>query len=179
MRVGSVTHGAPQPASRPCRPGDAVPADAYHERVDNREIAGSWLRGPGAVLRDPDDYPGRRLGRPQEGPGSVARFGRRLLAVGIDWGLSLLVAHGLLGGGSWTTLGVFTVMTAVLLASAGQTIGQRLLGLRLVHLSGAQPGVLRSVGRSLLLSLAVPALIWDRDQRGLHDRFMGTLLIRG
>ncbi len=147
--------------------------------MDKREIAGSWLQGPGSVLRDADDYPGRRLGLPQEGPGSVARFGRRLLAIGVDWGLALLVAHGLFGGGSWTTLGVFTAMTVVLLASAGQTIGQKLLGIRLVQLSGAAPGLLRSLGRSLLLALAVPALIWDRDQRGLHDRSMGTLLLRG
>ena len=27
--------------------------------------------------------------------------------------------------------------------------------------------------------LAVPALVWDRDQRGLHDRFMETVLRRG
>lgn len=153
-------------------------ARAYDGGVDNRQVAGSWLQGPGSVLRDADDYPGKRLGLPQQGPGSVARFGRRLLAIGVDWGLALLIAHGLLGGGSWTTLGVFTAMTALLLASAGRTIGQRLLGVRLVQLSGAAPGVLRSAGRSLLLALAVPALIWDRDQRGLHDRTMGTVLLR-
>jgi hypothetical protein len=38
--------------------------------------------------------------------------------------------------------------------------------------------VLRSAARAVLLSLAVPALIWDRDQRGLHDRFLGTVLLR-
>ncbi len=147
--------------------------------MDNRQIAGSWLQGPGSVLRDADDYPGRRLGLPQEGPGSIARFGRRLVAIGVDWGLALLVAHGLFGGGSWVTLGVFTAMTVVLLAAASQTVGQRLVGLHLVRLSGERAGLLRSLGRSLLLALAVPALIWDRDQRGLHDRFAGTLLLRG
>jgi hypothetical protein len=32
--------------------------------------------------------------------------------------------------------------------------------------------------RAVLLSLAVPALIWDRDQRGMHDRFTGLVLRR-
>jgi hypothetical protein len=32
--------------------------------------------------------------------------------------------------------------------------------------------------RSLLLCLGVPALIWDRDQRGVHDRVPGTVLVR-
>jgi len=115
---------------------------------------------------------------PQTGPGSAARFGRRLLAIGVDWGLSLLVAHGLLDGGEWTTLAVFTISTGLLLAASGQTIGYRLLGIRLARLDGAPAGALRAVGRSLLLALAVPALIWDRDQRGLHDRFLGTVLHR-
>jgi hypothetical protein len=30
----------------------------------------------------------------------------------------------------------------------------------------------------VLLALAVPALIWDADQRGLHDKAVGTLVAR-
>jgi uncharacterized RDD family membrane protein YckC len=29
-----------------------------------------------------------------------------------------------------------------------------------------------------LLLLLVPAVIWDRDGRGLHDKLAGTLLVR-
>ena len=48
--------------------------------VDRRDVA-SWLEGPGAQRPDADtDYPGRRLGMPQQGAGSLARFGRRLVA---------------------------------------------------------------------------------------------------
>lgn len=138
----------------------------------------SWLQGPGSQTLDADDYPGRRLGLPQSGPGSVARFGRRLLALCVDWALSLLIARALLHAGEWGTLGVFAVANAVLVAAAGQTIGHRLMGLRLTRLDGGAPGVRRSLGRAGLLALAVPALIWDRDQRGLHDRFMQTVLRR-
>jgi hypothetical protein len=32
--------------------------------------------------------------------------------------------------------------------------------------------------RTALLCLAIPALIWDADHRGLHDRVAGTMLVR-
>ena len=146
--------------------------------MPDRKALGSWLQGPGSQTLDADDYPGRRLGLPQTGPGSVARFGRRLFALCVDWGLSLLIARGLLGSGEWGTLGVFALANAALVASAGQTVGHRLLGIRLTRLDGGAPGAARSLVRAVLLALAVPALIWDRDQRGLHDRFMSTVLRR-
>lgn len=141
-------------------------------------MLGSWLQGPGSMTLDPDDYPGRRLGLPQDGAGSVARFGRRVLALSIDWALSLLIARGLAGGNEWATLAIFAVENVLLVATAGQTVGHRLLRMRLTRLDGGAPGPARSAGRAVLLALAVPALVWDRDQRGLHDRFMGTVLRR-
>jgi uncharacterized RDD family membrane protein YckC len=148
----------------------------------DRSVLGSWLQGPGSITLDPDDYPGRRLGLPQTGPGSVARFGRRLVAVCIDWALCLLIARALLSGTDgrteWATLAVFTVENLLLVSTAGQTFGHRIMGIRLTRLDGGAPGLARSAGRAVLLSLAVPALIWDRDQRGLHDRFLGTVLRR-
>ena len=141
-------------------------------------MIGSWLEGPGSLTLGAEDYPGRRLGLPQTGAGSVARFGRRLAALCIDWALSLLIAWGLLGGSEWGTLAVFALENVLLVATAGQTVGQRTLGIRVSRLTGGAPGAARSLGRAVLLSLAVPALVWDRDQRGLHDRFMGTVLRR-
>jgi hypothetical protein len=32
--------------------------------------------------------------------------------------------------------------------------------------------------RTVLLCLLIPAFITDRDQRGLHDRAAGTVLVR-
>jgi len=43
---------------------------------------------------------------------------------------------------------------------------------------GRPPGLLRATLRTLLLLLLVPAVIWDRDGRGLHDKLAGTLLVR-
>jgi len=146
--------------------------------VADRQAIGSWLQGPGSLNRDLDDYPGRRLGLPQTGAGSVARFGRRFAALSIDWVLSLLIAGGLLGGSEWGTLAVFALENVLLVATVGQSVGHRLLGIGVSRLDGAAPGAARGLGRGLLLALAVPALVWDRDQRGLHDRFMGTVLRR-
>lgn len=144
----------------------------------DRKAIGSWLEGPAQATRDPDDYPGKRLGLPQQGRGSIARFGRRLVAVCIDWALCLLVSASFFHGSSWATLGVFTVENVLLIGAAGCTAGQCVLGMRVVRLTGGPVTVLHALGRAVLLSLALPALVWDRDQRGLHDRFMGTVLLR-
>ncbi|MEP6630507.1 MAG: RDD family protein [Lapillicoccus sp.] len=153
--------------------------------VDRRDVA-SWLEGPGAQRPDADtDYPGRRLGMPQQGAGSLARFGRRLVAVFVDWTMCQLVAYAAFGvtlgqgsGGSWAPLGIFAVENLVLLLTLGSTFGQRLLGIQLVSLGGGRASVGQVLLRTVLLCLAVPALIWDRDQRGLHDKAAKTVLVR-
>jgi uncharacterized RDD family membrane protein YckC len=149
----------------------------------DRRTTGSWLEGPASLTRAPGDYPGRRLGLPEQGPGSVARFGRRLVAVCVDWFLALLIARVALGvedwnALQWATLAVFTVLNTVLVGTLGGSVGHRLLGLKVVRLDGTEAGLARGAARSVLLSLAVPALIWDRDQRGMHDRLVGTVLRR-
>ena len=153
--------------------------------VDRRDVA-SWLEGPGAQRPDADtDYPGRRLGLPQRGTGSVGRFGRRLVAVFVDWTMCQLVAYAVFGvtlgqgsGGSWAPLGIFAVENLVLLSTLGSTFGQRLLGMQLASVTGGRASVVQILVRTVLLCLAVPALIWDRDQRGLHDQAARTVLIR-
>ncbi len=143
--------------------------------ADRRDL-GSSLEGPGGAPTG--DYPGRRLGRPEQGSRSVARVGRRLLGLVIDWGLSLLIARGLLHGGSWTTLAVFCLEQTLLVGTAGASIGQRVADLRVETVAGGAAGPIRAAVRAVLLCLVVPALIWDRDQRGLHDKAAGTVLVR-
>jgi uncharacterized RDD family membrane protein YckC len=65
----------------------------------------------------------------------------------------------------------------VLTTFLGASAGQFLRGLRVVRLDGRPPGLLRSVLRTALLLLLIPAVIWDRDGRGLHDKVAGTLLV--
>jgi uncharacterized RDD family membrane protein YckC len=34
------------------------------------------------------------------------------------------------------------------------------------------------VGRTLLLALVIPAVVYDRDRRGLHDKVGATVVVR-
>ncbi|HEY2556658.1 MAG TPA: RDD family protein, partial [Diaminobutyricibacter sp.] len=79
---------------------------------------------------------------------------------------------------AWANLGIFVVMQIVFIPTIGGSIGHRLLGLRLVALKGGWIGLWRPVVRTLLLALVVPALVWDSDQRGFHDKIAGTVLLR-
>ncbi|SHI26721.1 Uncharacterized membrane protein YckC, RDD family [Streptomyces sp. 3214.6] len=129
-------------------------------------------------------YRGEQLGLPEEGPGSIARPGRRLGALAADWGLCFLIAYSLItdgyapaATGNWTLL-VFLVMSILTVGTVGFTPGKRLFGLRVVS---AETGTVRPLGsliRTVLLCLAVPALVWDRDGRGLHDRLARTVEVR-
>jgi uncharacterized RDD family membrane protein YckC len=147
--------------------------------VGRRDV-GSWLEGPGGT-GPAQDHPGQRLGRPAEGAGSVASFGRRLVALVVDWAACVLIAQGLLsdvGPRELMALVVLLAENVLLVGTAGCTLGHRLLGLRVETVAGTAPGLGRAAVRSLLLVLAVPPLIWDADQRGLHDKAAGTLVAR-
>jgi uncharacterized RDD family membrane protein YckC len=151
-----------------------------------REDLGSWLSGPGAVIGTDQDYRGQRLGLPESGPGSVAGFGRRLVALVIDWLACLLLVRLFLPhidygtpDSSLATLGFFLAELTLFTWLVGASFGQRLLGLAVVRLDGGGgPGLVRALLRSLQICLVVPAVIWDRDSRGLHDRSMGTVVVR-
>ena len=150
-----------------------------------REDLGSWLSRPGAVIGTDQDWRGQRLGLPESGPGSVAGFGRRLVALVIDWLACLLLVRLFLPGieygtpdSSLITLGFFLAELTLFTWIVGASFGQRVLGLAVVRLGGGSPGLLRSFARSLQICLVVPAVIWDRDSRGLHDRSVGTVVVR-
>jgi uncharacterized RDD family membrane protein YckC len=142
---------------------------------------GSWLSGPRASAAEAGldlGYRGERLGLPEHGSGAIASFGRRVVAVAVDWLACLAIARGLLHGGGWTTLAVFAVEDLLLTALLGYTLGKRLTGLRVRAVDGRRPGLLAVALRTGLLCLAVPALIWDRDGRGLHDKAARTVVVR-
>ncbi|AJE40383.1 RDD family protein [Streptomyces nodosus] len=154
--------------------------------MDNRQAIGSWLSGPRAAIEEAGadlGHRGEQLGLPQEGPGSIARPGRRIGALAVDWGLCLLIAYGLLSDGydqatgNWALL-VFFVLSILTVGTVGFTPGKRLFGLRVVAVDTGRVAPLRVLARTVLLCLAVPALIWDRDGRGLHDRVARTVEVR-
>ncbi len=154
--------------------------------MDKRQAIGSWLSGPRAAAEDAGvdfGYRGQQLGLPEDGPGSIARPGRRLGALAVDWGSCLLIAYGLItdgygqATGNWALL-LFFLMSVLTVGTVGFTPGKRLFGLRVVTLETGTVNPLRALLRSALLCVAIPALIWDRDGRGLHDRLARTVEVR-
>lgn len=154
--------------------------------MDSRQALGSWLSGPRAAAEEMGadfGYRGRRLGLPESGPGSVAPVGRRIAALFIDWVLCVLIAFGLISRGEpeganlWASALFFTV-SVLFLSTLGTTPGKRLMGLCVVRAGGGRATPLQVGIRSLLLLLVVPAVVWDRDTRGLHDKAAGLVQVR-
>lgn len=148
---------------------------------------GSWLAGPESVNDAPaSTYPGERYGFPRQGPGSMAGIGRRVAQLLIDIALSWLVADlfaprytgGVRTPNPWASVAVFAVECIVLLLLGGQTAGMRFMHLRVVRLDGRPIGPLAAVARTVLTLLLVPLLFIDRDLRGLHDRAVGSAVVR-
>lgn len=108
----------------------------------------------------------------------MARAGRRILAIMIDWGMALLISNFAFGGDSWATLAIFAVEQILLVGTLGYSIGHRVAGIHVVRRGGVAPGPLAALVRALLLCLVIPAVIFDPDHRGLHDKAMNTLLVR-
>jgi uncharacterized RDD family membrane protein YckC len=131
---------------------------------------------------EPSRWPGERLGLPASGPGSVARVGRRIAALLVDWAAAMLLAllvapYGSLAD-SWVTLAVFALLQVVFIPTIGGSLGHRLLRMHVLPLDGGWIGLRRPIVRTLLLVIVVPALVWDSDQRGFHDKVAGTVLVR-
>ena len=137
---------------------------------------GSWLEGPPRATTA--GYPGERLGRPADGARSVARFGPRLVGLAIDWVLALLISRWLFGAAPLGPLAVLAVEHLLLVGTLGSSLGHRLVGLRVETVAGGFAGPARAAIRTALLCLVIPAAIWDADQRGLHDKAAGTVLVR-
>lgn len=152
--------------------------------MDRRDVA-SWLQGPKQTLEEQGydfGYRGERLGLPQSGPGSLAPMGRRLVALLIDWLASMLVARLLFGQGGQSvaleTMGIFALMTIILVSLTGASFGQRIMGVQVVAVDGGPVSLPRVVLRTLLICLVIPAVVWDRDQRGLQDKAAKSMVVR-
>ena len=151
----------------------------------------TWISGLGAAGIDrhgPGEHQGSRFGLPADGPGSVASFGTRAVAFVVDIAFSGLIA-GLVNvvvvqpsdtARSLAGTAVFAVMTVLGLVLLGQTPGMWLFKLRVRVLGDPRPavGLAPAALRTALLLLLVPALITDRDGRGLHDRAARTVVVR-
>ena len=129
-------------------------------------------------LAEDSDWPGRRLGLPAVGARSVGRFGRRLAAVLIDWAIAVVISAVFFAYDPLANLGIFALIQIVSITIFAGSPGHLSVGLRVVPLSGGWIGVLRPLARTLMLCLVIPVAVTDSDQRGLHDRLAGTVLVR-
>jgi hypothetical protein len=188
---GASKSGGPRTTT--CTVCDASGAKAIVTAV--AKVSGSWLDGPGgsrgsSTGTGPDaagspTYPGERLGLPAQGPRSVAGFGRRLAALLVDWMIAVLIVTPLTGHRPFTPgsnspwiLAVFAAEYVVLVSLIGRTIGMRLFGIGIIRLDGRRVSFPWVVVRTLLLLIVVPAVIYDRDQRGLHDKAADCVVVR-
>ena len=52
------------------------------------------------------------------------------------------------------------------------------MGIGLIGLDGNRVGVGRIAVRTWLLSWVIPAIVYDRDGRGLHDKVANCVVVR-
>lgn len=160
----------------------------------NGSRLGSWLSGPGPFdsgdggdgQARPAKYPGERLGLPEDGPGSLARTGRRVGALCLDWLLAyglagLAMALGLISMATLSTavLVIWMVIGTLAVRLFSFTPGQFALGLVVAPADGRDRiGIVRAFIRVALITLVIPPLVSDSDLRGLHDRASYTAVLR-
>lgn len=145
----------------------------------------SWLNGPPESSRRPG-YPGEALGLPEQGPRSLARMGRRLVAQTIDWliayGLAALaMALGVITPAMLSTavLVIWFVLGAVAVRLFSFTPGQLACGMLVASVDHrVHVGIGRAVVRGVLIALVVPGLFVDADGRGIQDRVTATAVVR-
>ena len=123
-------------------------------------------------------WAGDRLGLAQSGSGSLAGMPRRVLAIFIDWGIAWLLSIAFFRGSNDFALLIFGVMQWLLIATLGYSVGMRICTIAVRRLDGMWVGFWRSLIRAVLLLLVIPVAVWDSDNRGLHDKAAGTVLVR-
>lgn len=121
--------------------------------------------------------------------GSVARGGRRFLALAIDLTMASLLTTLFIrpdlddpavmqGFNLWAGV-VWAVITIVPVAIFGLTPGMTAVGIRVGRLDGSSfVGLWRAVVRGVLTFLIIPAAVRNQDSRGWHDRLTGTVVVR-
>ena len=120
-------------------------------------------------------------------PIETASWGRRIIALLVDWFASTLVVVVALGPAGWSenrassfyTLLVFALESSVLTAVAGGSFGKLATRLRVVRNdgSGRTVDLLRSLLRQVMVCLVIPPLVFRPDGRGLHDMAAGSVTV--
>jgi len=110
---------------------------------------------------------------------------RRIVALAIDWGASILVAQVIPGvseygsrSNSLATLAIFTFEVVILTWLMGASFGQKLVGLRIISIDGKNVKLIQAIVRTFFIILVFPPLLADKENRGLHDKIARTRLIK-
>jgi hypothetical protein len=110
-------------------------------------------------------------------PLPIASNWQRAQAITIDWIGSLFVATLLLDN-SWT-LFFFFFQVAILTALTGSSAGQRLRGIRIIDVNTLQNiAPLGALLRTFLICLVIPAVVQNKEGRGLHDLATKSAAVR-
>jgi uncharacterized RDD family membrane protein YckC len=117
----------------------------------------------------------------------TASWGRRILALFVDWVASTLAVIAVIGLEDYTetgnasgfiVLGVFVLESALFTALVGGSFGQVATRLRVISLDGGgRVDPLRALARQVLVALVVPPLVYRSDGRGLHDIAAGSATV--
>lgn len=120
-------------------------------------------------------------------PYETASWGRRVLALLVDWFASMAVVLLFVGPGSyfgtgspdqWWTLLVFVVESALLTCTVGGSFGKVATRLRVVRVEdGGRIDPARSLARAVLVALVIPPLVFRPDRRGVHDIVAGSATV--
>jgi uncharacterized RDD family membrane protein YckC len=159
----------------------------FREWLEGRDRAPVAPARPAPAAREVSEapastYPGERFGLPEAGRGSVATLARR----GGQFALDALLA-GLLAllftfpvpPQNWSLL-TWAIIMVVPVAVVGATPAMALLGMRVVRLDRpdrAGVGLLWTLVRTFSVFFVIPALIVDRDARGVQDRASRTVVV--
>ncbi|WFP15482.1 RDD family protein [Citricoccus muralis] len=145
------------------------------ESMISRKDLGSWIEGP--PHHAAGSYPGQELGLPPEGPAAMAGYGRRFLALIIDWVIALGLGALFFNGSEIAPLLIFAGMHILMIGLLGTTIGKRIARIQIVKVGGANATLSTSLIRTALWMVIVPLIIIDSDGRGLHDRLAKSVEI--
>lgn len=110
-------------------------------------------------------------------PLPLASNWRKAQAITIDWIGSLFVAALLLDR-SWTLL-IFFLQVVIMTALTGASAGQRLRGIRIIDVNTLQNiAPLGALIRTILIMLVIPAVVQNKEGRGLHDLATKSAAVR-
>ena len=135
------------------------------------------------LMRDKPDYYAYMSEREVAGAGSeIAGMGRRFIAITLDWLMSWAVGSLIFsqeaGRALWIPL-VFFLQIVLLTWLTGASAGQRVLGLSVrSYPQGFALSLPKVILRTLLILLVIPAVVFDSEGRGLHDRIVSSAVFR-